>query len=166
MVERMLYLNKLTQTINTDFVKLLTGVRRSGKSTLLKLFKQNLLANGVDASEIIEISFEKYEDERYKDQAALHERVKKASQKGGNLYLMIDEIQEMPEWAKTINSLHASFNIDIYLTGSNARMFSGEHLTYLAGRYLEIKVYPLSFSEYLDFKGIQKTDFKMTDFDA
>jgi hypothetical protein len=72
----------------------------------------------------------------------------------------------MEEWAKIINSLHASFNIDIYLTGSNARMFSGEHLTYLAGRYLEIKVYPLSFCEYLDFKGIQKTDFKMTDFDA
>ncbi|MDW7657130.1 MAG: ATP-binding protein [Bacillota bacterium] len=166
MVERMLYLNKLTQAINADFVKLLTGVRRSGKSTLLKLFKQKLLSNGVDASEIIEISFEKYEDERYKDQAVLHERVKRASQKGSNLYLLIDEIQEMEEWAKIINSLHASFNIDIYLTGSNARMFSGEHLTYLAGRYLEIKVYPLSFSEYLDFKGIHKTDFKMTDFDS
>jgi len=107
------------------------------------------LSNGVDASEIIEISFEKYEDERYKDQAVLHERVKKASQKGSKLYLLIDEIQEMAEWAKTINSLHTSFNIDIYLTGSNARIFSGEHLTYLAGRYLEIKVYPLSFSEYL-----------------
>ena len=66
----------------------------------------------------------------------------------------------MAEWAKVINSLHTSFNNDIYPTGSNARMFSGEHLTYLAGRYLEIKVYPLSFSEYLDFKGIHKTDFK------
>lgn len=97
MVERMLYLNKLTQTINADFVKLLTGVRRSGKSTLLKLFKQRLLSNGVDASEIIEISFEKYEDEQYKDQAVLHERVKKASRKSSKLYLLIDEIQEMEE---------------------------------------------------------------------
>lgn len=166
MIERLQYLNRLIQAINTDFVKLLTGVRRSGKSTLLKMFKRWLLANGVDASNVIEISFEKYEDEQYKVQDVLHERVKKTSQNGKKLYLLIDEVQEMPEWAKVINSLHASFNMDIYLTGSNARMFSGEHLTYLAGRYLEIKVYPLSFCEYLNFKGIPKTDFKVADFDA
>ena len=166
MIERSQYLDRLVQAIDTDFVKLLTGVRRSGKSTLLKMFRQRLMNNGVDASAVIEISFEKYEDEQYKTQGTLHNLVKKTCQNVEKTYLLIDEVQEMPEWAKVINSLHASYNVDIYLTGSNARMFSGEYLTYLTGRYIEIKVYPLSFGEYLDFKGIPRQDFKVTDFDA
>lgn len=165
MIERVQYLNKLIQAIDTDFVKLLTGVRRSGKSTLLKMFKQWLLNSGVDASAVIEISFEKFEDEQYKSQEILHNLVKKICRGRDKTFLLIDEIQEMPEWAKVINSLHASFNVDIYLTGSNARMFSGEYLTYLTGRYLEIKVYPLSFGEYLDFKEIPQTNFKAAHFD-
>lgn len=122
---------------------------------MLQLFKQWLLESGRSPDQIIEISFEKFEDDVYKDGKALHALVRERADKERKLYLLIDEVQEMPSWAKVINSLHVSFDVDIYLTGSNARMFSGEYLTYLAGRYLEIKVYPLSFAEYLDCERIK-----------
>jgi predicted AAA+ superfamily ATPase len=158
MVQRQLYLDKLVQSMNTDFVKILTGVRRAGKSTLLLLFKEWLLKEGISPSDILEINFEKLENEKYKDGNLLHEFVQEHFVDGHRLYLFIDEAQEMSEWAKVINSLRVSMTIDIYLTGSNASMFSGEYLTYLAGRYLEIKVYPLSFSEFLDFRGLSQSD--------
>lgn len=166
MIEREKYLNKLIRYKNTDFVKILTGVRRSGKSTLLKMFKQWLLENEVNKADIIEISFEKFDNEIYKDEATLNNLVKNAADKNRKIYLLIDEVQEMCGWAKIINSINVSYNVDIYLTGSNARMFSGEYLTYLTGRYLEIKIYPLSFAEYLKFKGIDKSECSFSDFET
>ncbi|MDD2458239.1 MAG: ATP-binding protein [Eubacteriales bacterium] len=166
MIQRQRYLESLIRALNTDFVKILSGVRRSGKSTLLQLFKQWLLESGRSPDQIIEISFEKFEDDVYKDGKVLHALVRERADKERKLYLLIDEVQEMPSWAKIINSLHVSFDIDIYLTGSNARMFSGEYLTYLAGRYLEIKIYPLSFAEYLDFKGLSHTDHLAVSFET
>lgn len=166
MIQRQRYLESLIRALDTDFVKILSGVRRSGKSTLLQLFKQWLLESGRSPDQIIEISFEKFEDDVYKDGKVLHALVRERADNERKLYLLIDEVQEMPSWAKVINSLHVSFDIDIYLTGSNARMFSGEYLTYLAGRYLEIKVYPLSFAEYLDFKGLSHTDHLAASFET
>ncbi len=175
MIQRERYINKLIQYKDSDFVKVITGVRRSGKSSLLTLFKDYLIDQGVDEHQIIEINYEKFLFDALKDEASFHEYcqqkidVAKAGDAGtcnatktaqSNLapttltpYILIDEVQELPNWAKVINSLRVSYGADIYVTGSNARVFAGEHLTYLSGRYVEIKVFPLSFTEFLRFKG-------------
>ena len=152
MIERTRYTDKLIQYRDNDFVKVITGVRRSGKSSLLVLFKEYLLQQGVDERQIIEINYEKYLFDDLKTGQSLHNYIKDKVQDGKRMYLLIDEVQELSEWAKVINSLRVSFNADIYVTGSNSRMFSGEHLTYLSGRYIEIKILPLSFKEFLEFK--------------
>lgn len=152
MIARDSYLNKLIESRATDFVKVITGVRRSGKSSLLKLFKQFLLDDGVEDKHIVEINYEKFEYDELKNGKALHEYVMKKVTDDSKLYILIDEIQEVEEWARVVNSLRISINSEIYVTGSNSRMFAGEHMTYLSGRYLVIKVFPLSFVEFLDFK--------------
>jgi predicted AAA+ superfamily ATPase len=166
MIKRQQYIEKLIEAKDTDFVKILTGVRRAGKSTLLQMFRDHLIAEGANPSNVLEINFEKFENEKYKNGTVLHAYLQANWVKGQRLYLLIDEVQEMQEWAKAINSLRVSFNIDIYLTGSNATLFSGEYLTYLAGRYLEIKVYPLSFLEYLEFRDVEKKETLSTQFTA
>lgn len=158
MIKRQQYIDKLIQAKDTDFVKILTGVRRAGKSTLLQMFKDHLIIEGANPSNVLEINYEKFENEKYKDGSTLHAYLQENSNNGQRLYLLIDEVQEMQEWAKVINSLRVSFNVDIYLTGSNATLFSGEYLTYLAGRYLEIKVYPLSFMEYIEFHDVGESE--------
>jgi len=150
------YLDKLIQYRDNDFIKVITGVRRSGKSSLLALFKEYLLNQGVEEKQIIEINYEKFQFDDLKEGSSLHVYLKQKKVDGKRMYFLIDEVQELSEWAKVINSLRVSFNADIYVTGSNARMFSGEHLTYLSGRYIEIKVLPLSFKEFLDFKGYEE----------
>lgn len=150
------YLDKLIQYRDNDFIKVITGVRRSGKSSLLALFKEYLLNQGVEEKQIIEINYEKFQFDDLKEGSSLHVYLKQKKVDGKRMYFLIDEVQELSEWAKVINSLRASFNAEIYVTGSNARMFSGEHLTYLSGRYIEIKVLPLSFKEFLDFKGYEE----------
>ncbi|MCP4162399.1 MAG: ATP-binding protein [Deltaproteobacteria bacterium] len=152
MIKRTRYTDKLIQYRDNDFVKVITGVRRSGKSSLLVLFKEYLLQQGVVEREIIEINYEKYIYDDLKDGQSLHNYIKDKVIDNSRMYLLIDEIQELSEWAKVINSLRVSFNADIYVTGSNSRMFSGEHLTYLSGRYIDIKILPLSFKEFLGFK--------------
>ncbi len=166
MIKRQLYIDKLIAAKNTDFVKILTGVRRAGKSTLLQMYRDHLINEGIAPASIMEINFEKFENEKYKDSAALHAYIQANSVKGQRHYLLIDEVQEMQEWAKVINSLRVSFDIDIYLTGSNATLFSGEYLTYLTGRYLEIKVYPLSFMEYLEFQDAGQKENMTAQFSA
>ena len=156
MIARDIYLNKLIESRDSDFVKVVTGVRRSGKSSLLKLFKQYLMESGVDEEHIIEINFEKFEFDSLKDGKALHDFVVERVVDESKIYLLIDEIQEVEEWAKVVNSLRVSLDSDIYVTGSNSRMFSGEHMTYLSGRYIEIKVFPLSFEEFLRFKNYSR----------
>lgn len=156
MIARDGYLNKLIESRNNDFVKVITGVRRSGKSSLLKMFKQFLITDGVEENHIIEINFEKFEFDDLKDGKALHDFILDRAADESKLYILIDEIQEVEEWARVVNSLRVSMNADIYVTGSNSRMFSGEHMTYLSGRYIEIKVFPLSFKEFLKFKNYSR----------
>ena len=152
MIKRDRYLNKLIKTRDNDFVKVITGVRRSGKSSLLALLKTYLLEQGVEEECIVEINYEQYIFDDLKHGNSLHEYINKRITEHDRMYFLIDEVQEISEWAMVINSLRVSFNADIYVTGSNSRMFSGEHLTYLSGRYIEIKVLPLSFKKFLEFK--------------
>ena len=159
MIDRPLYLNKLVKTIDNDFVKILVGVRRSGKSTLLKMVKQYLLTHGVDKEQIIDINFELIENDYLKSKDEFIAYVRENLIINKKSYLFVDEIQELDNWARIINSLKVSENIDIYLTGSNARLFVGHHLTYLAGRYISFNVYPLSYKEYLKFKNIDEINF-------
>lgn len=135
---------------DTELIKVITGVRRSGKSTLLLMFKDYLLENRIKENNIIYINFESamYDDiKNYKDlYKYVKERIKKEK-----VYLLLDEVQNVKHWEKAINSFNVDFNIDIYITGSNAYLLSSELSTLLSGRYIEIKMYPLSFNEYLIF---------------
>lgn len=153
MIVRSYYLEKLIRARGNDFIKIITGIRRCGKSTLLQMFKEYLLQSSVDSSQIIDISFEKFEFDYLRSASALHSYVaNKITDKQKIYYLLIDEVQELECWPRIINSLRTSFNIDIYITGSNSRVFSGEYLTYITGRYIEISVYPLSFKEFMQFR--------------
>ncbi|MEA3423179.1 MAG: ATP-binding protein [Bacillota bacterium] len=165
MIARDKYLDKLIQSKDNDFVKVITGVRRSGKSSLLILLKQYLLTIGIDEDSIIEINYEKFEFDKLKNGDDLHNYIKDKILNESRIYLLIDEIQEVEEWAKVINSIRVSFNVDIYVTGSNSRMFSGENMTYLSGRYIEYKVFPLSFSEFLRFKNYDEKNLLEERFD-
>lgn len=150
MITRELYLNKIIDAKDTEFIKVITGVRRSGKSTLLLMFKEYLLQNNVKEENIIHMNFESamYDDiKNYKD---LYMYVKEKI-KNEKVYLLLDEVQNVEAWEKAINSFKVDFNVDIYITGSNAYLLSSELSTLLSGRYIEIKMYPLSFKEYLTF---------------
>jgi len=160
MIQREKYLNKLIQAKDSDFVKVITGVRRSGKSSILTLFKNYLIKNGVNEKNIIEINYEKYVFDEIKSEKTLFKYIKDCVTDEKKMYFLIDEVQEIEAWAKVINSLRVSFNADIYVTGSNSKMFSGEHLTYLSGRYIEIKVLPLSFKEFLTFKSYNENNLE------
>lgn len=150
MIIREKYLNKMISVKDTEFIKVITGVRRSGKSTLMLMFKEYLLNNNVNEENIIHVNFESamYDDiKNYKD---LYRFVKENIKKG-KMYLLLDEVQNVKSWEKAINSFKVDFNMDIYITGSNAYLLSSELSTLLSGRYIEIKMYPLSFKEYLVF---------------
>ncbi len=150
MIKRDKYLKKMIDAKDTNLIKIITGVRRSGKSTLLLMFKDYLLKNGIKEDNIIHINFESamYDDiKNYKD---LYKYVKEKIRKE-KVYLLLDEVQNIKHWEKAINSFNVDFNIDIYITGSNAYLLSSELSTLLSGRYIEIKMYPLSFKEYLIF---------------
>lgn len=150
MIIRDNYLKRLIVAKDIEFIKVITGVRRSGKSTLLIMFKDYLKNNGIDEDNIIYINFESaiYDDiKNYKD---LYKYVKDRIKKD-KIYLLLDEVQNVESWEKAINSFKVDFDIDIYITGSNAYLLSSELSTLLSGRYIEIKMYPLSFKEYLIF---------------
>ncbi len=150
MILREKYLNKMIDAKDKPFIKVITGVRRSGKSTLLLMFKDYLLNNNTLEDNIIYINFESalYDDiKNYKD---LYQYVKEKIKKD-KVYLLLDEVQNVEAWEKAINSFSVDFDIDIYITGSNAYLLSSELSTLLSGRYIEIKMYPLSFKEYLVF---------------
>ena len=157
MIIRDNYLKKLIGAKDTEFIKVITGVRRSGKSTLLLMFKDYLINNGIKEENIIYINFESalYDDiKNYKD---LYNYVKEKVKKD-MIYLLLDEVQNIESWERAINSFKVDFKIDIYLTGSNAYLLSSELSTLLSGRYIEIKMYPLSFSEYLIFNNYDNKD--------
>lgn len=155
-IQRSEYLHKIEPFIDRHIIKVLIGVRRSGKSTLLKQVIEHLKDKGVPEENIIWINFELSEyfeiDNINKLENFLNEKMSKIN---GKMYLFFDEIQVIPEWEKLINSYFAKENYDIYITGSNSKLLSGELATLLAGRYVQIDVYPFSFREYLKYYNIQ-----------
>jgi hypothetical protein len=144
--------------IDTEFIKVITGVRRSGKSYLLLMIKNMLLERGVKEQCIIYINFENPDNAHLLLEKNLYDFVKLNKPDSGKVYLLFDEIQEVNEWQKQVNGMRVAFDCDIYLTGSNASLLSGELATYLTGRFVEIKMLPLSFSEYLMFKNLENGD--------
>ncbi|ERT45879.1 ATP-binding protein [Fusobacterium polymorphum] len=160
MTKRELYIEKIKPFIDKDIIKVLTGIRRSGKSVMLKLIMEELKQNGIDEKQFININFENLINRELTTADKLHKYIlKKASEIKKKCYVFLDEIQEVKDWEKCINSLRVNeeYNFDIYITGSNAKLLSGELSTYLAGRYVEFVIYPFSFKEFLDtLKSIQQ----------
>jgi len=151
MIKREMYMKKIRPFINTDLIKVMTGMRRSGKSVMLDLIKDELIMQGCTAEQFISFNFEKMEFERLCTAHALHDEIMKLSENiHKKVYLFLDEIQEVSGWEKCINSLRIDLDCDIYITGSNAKLLSGELATYLAGRYAEFVIYPFSFSEFTE----------------
>ena len=156
MIKRELYLKKIRNFIDKPVIKVITGMRRSGKSMILKLISQELLEKGISSQNIIYINFESLMFSDLTEFRALYNHIIEKSQTlTGKVYILLDEIQEVEHWEKAVNSFMVDLDCDIYITGSNANLLSSELATYIAGRYVEIKVYPLSFREYIDFAKIQ-----------
>lgn len=152
MIERPLYLDKIMPFVDTPFVKILTGVRRCGKSTILKIIIKKIKEEkNVDDEQILNYFFNsmEYEDMTTKE---LYLELKSKIIQSKKTYLFLDEIQEIEGWEKVVNTLASDFDVDIYITGSNSRMMSSEISTYLTGRYITFHIYTLSFEEYLMFK--------------
>ena len=156
---RDLYLRQLKAFQDTQMIKVLTGIRRCGKSSLLKLMAGSLRSEGVLDGQIIEINFEsmRFADMSVKD---FYDFVCRQVVPGKRMYLFFDEVQRIDGWEKAVNSFRVDFDCDIYITGSNAHLLSSELSTYLSGRYVEIKVLPLSFGEFLDFHGYKVSERK------
>ena len=151
MIKRETYLSRIRPFIGGELIKVLTGIRRSGKSVMLKLIQDELLASGVLSRQIISLNFENMSNANLCSAAALHEHIMaRAEQISGKVYLFFDEIQEVADWEKCVNSFRVELDCDIYITGSNAKLLSGELATYLAGRYVEFVVYPFSFREFTE----------------
>lgn len=147
MIKRKEYLKQLLSWKDQNIIKVLTGIRRCGKSTILKLYQEYLSNNGIDPSQIISINFEELEYEDLQDYKKLYQYIKDRLVENKMMYIFLDEIQNVPSYEKVVDSLHVKENIDIYITGSNSYIFSGQLATYLSGRYIEIPVLPLSFKE-------------------
>lgn len=151
MIKRELYMSRIRPFIGGELIKVVTGIRRSGKSVMLELVKQELLESGVGADHFISINFEDMRNAHLCNAQALHEEVLRLSSTiQGKVFLFFDEIQEVANWEKCINSLRVALDCDIYITASNAKLLSGELATYLGGRYVEFVIYPFSFSEFLE----------------
>jgi len=152
MIYRPLYVDKIMAYVDTPFVKILTGVRRCGKSTLLKMIMEKLhKERGIPMEQIVSYRFDSME---YEDMTAkqMYQELKSRLCPDGKTYFFLDEMQEIKGWEKVVNSLASDFNVDLYVTGSNSRMMSSEISTYLTGRYVAFRIYTLSFQEYLTFK--------------
>lgn len=155
MIKRKEYLDWLIRWREQQLIKVITGVRRCGKSTLFSLYIDYLKETGVSEEQIISINLEDVDNEHLLNYKALHTYVKDRLCKDKYTYVFIDEVQQCPEFEKAVDSLFIKKNVDVYITGSNAHMLSGELATLLSGRYVEIRMLPLSFAEYLDFEGAE-----------
>lgn len=153
MIKRELYLEKIRRLINTEPIKIITGVRRSGKTYLLHSIKEELIERGISKENIFLISFESQKYNKIQNfmelDVCVNNLIKNTS---GKIYLLFDEIQNIVSWEKSINSYRVDFDCDIYITGSNSELLSGELATLIAGRYFHIDVYPFSFKEFLQYK--------------
>ncbi|MEX1193391.1 MAG: ATP-binding protein [Brumimicrobium sp.] len=148
-IDRPIYLRFLTSWKDEEVIKVVSGVRRCGKSTLFAMFKEQLCAEGIKEKQIISINFEDIDFDHLRNPAVLHTYIKEKVQNNDKYYIFLDEIQNVKEFERVVNSLQLNKNLDIYLTGSNAYFLSGELATLLTGRYVELKMLPLSFKEYL-----------------
>ena len=151
LINRPIYLEQLIQHKDKDLIKIITGIRRSGKSSILDLFHKYLVDSGVKEKNIIHINLESLKYRNLKDYLSFYDYVKKKIVKKGKTYLIFDELQSVEYWEKAIESFRIDYDVDIYITGSNAYFLSTELSTLLSGRYVEIPVMPLSFKEFLDF---------------
>lgn len=152
MIERKEYLNLLKNWKDEKVIKVVTGIRRCGKSTLLQMYQDYLKSTGVDDEQIVSINFEELEYEELLDYKKLYAYLKEHLHKTKTTYVFLDEIQQVENFQKAVDSLYVKKNVDIYITGSNAYLLSGELATLLSGRYVEINMLPLSFSEYCELK--------------
>ena len=151
MIYRPMYADKIMRYADAPFVKILTGVRRCGKSMILKMIMEELKKRGISDKQLLSYRFDSME---YEDMTAkeMFNEIKSKLCDGEKTYLFLDEVQEIKHWEKVVNSLSSDYDVDIYVTGSNSRMMSSEIETYLTGRYIAFRIYTLSFSEYLTFK--------------
>ena len=165
MVKRYLYLNRISSLIDKDIIKVIIGVRRCGKSYMFNLIIDELLKRGINEENILLINFESAKYRNVSNPRELDLLVSDLT-KGidGKIYMFFDEIQNVDEWEKSINSFRVDYDCDIYLTGSNSKLLSGELATHLTGRYMEIKMYPFSFKEYLDYKKISPDKNAFTEY--
>lgn len=151
LINRPAYLELLIQNKDVDLVKIVTGIRRCGKSSLLDLFHQYLLNNGVSEGNIIHMNLESLRFRSLGDYLSFYDYVSQRISQQGKTYLIFDELQVVEHWEKAIESFRIDFDVDIYITGSNAYLLSTEFSTLLSGRYVEIRMLPLSFKEFLEF---------------
>ncbi len=156
---RDLYLNRIIAFQDTEMIKVMTGIRRCGKSSLMKLMAQHLQRQGVDREQILEMNFESMQFPEM-DARSFYNYVAQRVLPSRRMYLFFDEVQRVPGWENAVNAFRVDFDCDIYITGSNAYLLSSELSTYLSGRYVEIKVLPLSFREFLEFHGYTITEKK------
>ena len=165
MVKRDLYLNRISSLIDKDIIKIIVGVRRCGKSYMFNLIIEELLERGISKDNILLINFESAKYRNVSNPRELDLLVRDLTKDiDGKIYMFFDEIQNVDEWEKSINSFRVDYDCDIYLTGSNSKLLSGELATHLAGRYMEIKMYPFSFKEYLDYKKTPPNKKAFTDY--
>lgn len=157
MIARDNYLERLIAYKDNVIIKVITGLRRCGKSTLLQLYRQYLVKSGVTKEHIIDINFELMEYDDVREYKQLYKVIKDKLVSGSKTYILLDEVQQVNKWEKVINSLAVEADVDIYITGSNAYLLSSELSTLLSGRYVEIKMLPLSFKEYLSFGHLEKS---------
>lgn len=151
MIKREMYMKRIRPFIGTELIKVMTGIRRCDKSFMLDLIKEELVESGVSPAQFISLNFENMNYAHLQTAKALHDKITgRAEDIPGKSYLFFDEIQEVEDWEKCINSLRVSLDCDIYITGSNAKLLSGELSTYLGGRYVEFTIYPFSFAEFLE----------------
>ena len=157
MIKREIYMQRIRPFMNTDLIKVFTGIRRAGKSVMLELVKNELKESGISEENFLCINFEQFSNSQFLDVESLYKKITDFQKNTkGKIYLFFDEIQEVPGWEKCINSCRIDFDCDIYITGSNAKLLSGELATYLAGRYVEFVIYPFSFAEFFEMNLIKK----------
>lgn len=151
MIKRELYLEQIRPYMETDLIKVIVGIRRSGKSTLMKQIIDELRNQGIPQEQIIYLNFEDYRIRTYKNPNRLYDYINEKIVVGAKTYIFLDEVQEVTDFEQVVNSFNATKNVDIYLTGSNSKMLSGEYATLLTGRYKSFKIFPFSFKELMIF---------------
>lgn len=156
MIKREMYMQRIRPFMNTDLIKVFTGIRRAGKSVMLELVKNELKESGISEENFLCINFEQFSNSQFLDVESLYKKIVDFQKNTkGKIYLFFDEIQEVDGWEKCINSCRIDFDCDIYITGSNAKLLSGELATYLAGRYVEFVIYPFSFAEFFEMNRLK-----------